>query len=237
MARVRGFLSVHRNKIEILKALLIGALIGIGITVITAYLLEATGKTFFNMVIVYFVVGVLLASGYHVLKNWSFIVDVEKKVSISAQIFTVSVAAVMGLVVLRTNREDAHCLRLLTEKNAVTELLREVTYQVQDKIGVPENCFNTKGATVSMQATPEGIRNHQEYATNVNLLHERIYRFPAFNKPLEESFSRYSDARFELEKQCGERNEEFKKIYDAVRPAELDLMNQLNLAIGSCLQL
>lgn len=202
---------------------------------IVAYLLEATGKSFSNMLIVYFVVGVLLVSGHYVLKNWSSIGDIEKKISISAQIFTVSVAAVMGLVVLRTNREDARCLRLLTEKNSITELLRQVTYQVQDKIGVPENCFNTKGATVPMQATPEGIRNHQEYATNVNLLHERIYRFPAINKPLEESFSKYSDARFELEQQCGERSEEFGKIYHAVRPAELDLMNQLNLAIGSCL--
>ena len=141
----------------------------------------------------------------------------------------------MGLVVLRTNREDARCIQLLTEKNAITELLSEVTYEVQDKIGVPENCFNSKGGTISKKATAEGFKNHEEYSANVTLLNDKITRFPGWNQAINDSYSSYTDARFKLESQCGERNEEFGNYYHAVRPAELNLKNQLNLSISHCL--
>ena|SRR3989344_2777199 len=219
---------------DTVKGILVGGLIGVVISIVAFYFLEATTKNLANVFVVFIVVIAFFYSGFHLLTSWS---SATEKASISAQIFTVSIASLMGLVVLGTNREDARCLRLLTDKNGITELLSEITYQVRDKIGVPENCFNSKGGTIPMQATDEGIRNHREYATNVTLLNERINRFPARNQAVMESFSKYTDARFQLESQCGARNEEFGKFYHAVRPAELDLTNQLNVSVSSCLGL
>lgn len=214
------------------KGIPLGVLIGVVISIVALYFLQATTKNIANVFIVIIVVVAFFYSGFHLLASWS---SATEKASISAQIFTVCIASLMGLVVLGTNREDSRCLRLLAEKNAITELLSEITYQVQDKINVPENCFNSKGGTVPKRATEEGFRNHEEYSTNVMLLNDRINRFPALNQLVIESFSRYSDARFKLETQCGERNEEFGKYYHAVRPAELDLKNQLNLSISNCI--
>lgn len=219
-----------------LSNIIFSGFVGVVVGLVIVYFLAATGKSAANVIILAVVVATLMYFSFFLRRKWSQLKDPEQA-KIAANFVTVCIAALMGLVALKTNRDDARCLRLLQSKDVIGELVSKTTVGVQDAIGVPENCYNSKGGTVPMQATPEGITNHQEYVSNNALLEEKMNAFlpqVGSGQSLVNAFNAYASSCFKLESRCGQRDPSFTEQYRAVSDTERQLLHELNRAVASC---
>lgn len=98
-------------------------------------------------------------------------------------------------------------------------------------------CYNSQGGTAPFTlASPESANAHESYIKNRRLLEQKLggFTFAFRSEVFKIAYSEFNDSHANFEKYCGEKNDDFHRLWREADTSARQLINEINKTASLC---